>query len=189
MRATLKCHTETPCQALHSFAVEIGRPEPDRLVLTYIIEGDIGALALPSYGDPDRTDDLWLHTCFEAFLQAHAPAYIELNAAPSTEWASYRFCDYRAGMVEAEDIIADRFETAARMFDANVLRSSRRTGSYRFTVSWVVPDLSDAKLNVTAVILEKTGRRSFWAVCHQPGPPDFHNPDCFVLDLPPPSGA
>ena len=35
-------------------------------------------------------------------------------------------------------------------------------------------------------IEEQDGRKSYWALAHPPGKPDFHHPDCFVLDLPPP---
>ena len=39
--------------------------------------------------------------------------------------------------------------------------------------------------NLSAVIEEKSGAKSYWALAHPPsGPPDFHHPDCFVLELP-----
>lgn|GEM_PF-5239716 len=42
-------------------------------------------------------------------------------------------------------------------------------------------------LNLAAVIEEKSGTKSYWALAHPPeGPPDFHHPSCFVLELPPP---
>jgi hypothetical protein len=41
-------------------------------------------------------------------------------------------------------------------------------------------------LNLTAVIEEQSGQKSYWALTHPPeGPPDFHHPACFVLELPP----
>jgi len=41
-------------------------------------------------------------------------------------------------------------------------------------------------LNLAAVIEEKSGAKSYWALAHPPeGPPDFHDPACFVLELPP----
>ena len=46
------------------------------------------------------------------------------------------------------------------------------------------------RLNLAAVIEEKSGAKSYWALAHPPaGPPDFHHPACFVLQLPPPSDA
>lgn len=47
----------------------------------------------------------------------------------------------------------------------------------------------DTKMNLTAVIEEKDGTKSYWALKHPDGPPDFHNPDCFVARLPAPERA
>ena len=40
-----------------------------------------------------------------------------------------------------------------------------------------------------AVVEEKGAGRSFWALVHPPGDPDFHDPACFTLQLPPPAQA
>ena len=46
-----------------------------------------------------RTDGLWRHTCFEAFIAAAVrPEYWEYNLSPSGAWAAYHFTGYRAGM-------------------------------------------------------------------------------------------
>jgi hypothetical protein len=34
------------------------------------------------------------------------------------------------------------------------------------------------------VIEETNGRKSYWALAHPPGKPDFHHSDCFALGLP-----
>ena len=39
-------------------------------------------------------------------------------------------------------------------------------------------------LGLSAVLEEKNGTKSFWALAHGDGLPDFHNPDCFVAKLP-----
>jgi hypothetical protein len=43
---------------------------------------------------------------------------------------------------------------------------------------------SPARLGLSAVIEEANGRKSYWALAHPPGKPDFHHSDCFVLELP-----
>jgi hypothetical protein len=52
----------------------------------------------------------------------------------------------------------------------------------------VLGDLGSAhdwRLNLSAVIEEKSGAKSYWALDHAPeAAPDFHHPDCFVLQLP-----
>jgi hypothetical protein len=45
------------------------------------------------------------------------------------------------------------------------------------------------RLGLSAVIEETSGRKSYWALAHPPGKPDFHHPDCFALELPPAFGA
>lgn len=40
------------------------------------------------------------------------------------------------------------------------------------------------RLGLSAVIEETSGAKSYWALAHAPGKPDFHHPDAFALDLP-----
>ena len=50
----------------------------------------------------------------------------------------------------------------------------------------VTADLAPgSRLNLTAVIEEEGGHKSYWALAHASGPPDFHNRDCFIAHLPP----
>src|SRR5512143_3440893 len=66
------------------------------------------ALAEPS-PRPGRRDRLWEHTCCEAFVGAPAgTGYLELNLAPSGDWALWAFDDYRAGMRAAATVGAPR---------------------------------------------------------------------------------
>ena len=39
-------------------------------------------------------------------------------------------------------------------------------------------------LGLSAVIEEHGGAKSYWALAHPPGAPDFHHPDCFAAQLP-----
>jgi hypothetical protein len=41
------------------------------------------------------------------------------------------------------------------------------------------------RLGISAIIEEKDGSKSYWALAHPQGKPDFHHADSFVLDLPP----
>jgi hypothetical protein len=40
-------------------------------------------------------------------------------------------------------------------------------------------------LGLSAVIEEKNGVMSYWALKHPPGPPDFHHASGFVLEIDP----
>ena len=45
------------------------------------------------------------------------------------------------------------------------------------------------RIGLSAVIEERHGRKSYWALAHPPGKPDFHHDDCFAIELPAPSAA
>ena len=49
--------------------------------------------------------------------------------------------------------------------------------------------MSQSAMNLTAVIEEAGGVKSYWALAHPDGPPDFHNRDCFIAHLPPVDAA
>src|SRR6266571_6800294 len=98
MRQTLRLHPDSSCFAVTHIEVDIARPQTRSLVLAYIVTGRISDVAMPPpVAAAARTDELWRHTCFEAFVGAGV-AYYEFNFAPSTHWAAYRFSSYRTGM-------------------------------------------------------------------------------------------
>lgn len=142
--------------------------------LRYILTGDVAALTLPEAAEPGRADNLWQTTCFEMFVgRPGERAYLEYNLAPSSKWAAYRFCDYREGMgdvVEADPAIsvtasADRLELVAGI---------------SLPDGWRTAQLD---ICLAAVIDEADGTKSYWALRHPPGKPDFHHADCFALHL------
>jgi hypothetical protein len=66
---------------------------------------------------------------------------------------------------------------------------ARRGGRYELDASLQLNALADLpsdapwQLNLSAVIEEKSGRKSYWALAHPPGKADFHHPDCFTHQL------
>ena len=139
------------------------------LTLHYVVIGDVEALALPDEAEQVRLDELWEHSCFEAFVGAQDD-YLEVNLAPSTAWAAYRFHGYREAMGDAAMEPPDIATTRTK--NRFVLRAD-------VPINWWAGPLA-----LAAVIEERSGRKSYWALAHPPGAPDFHHPDCFVLDLP-----
>jgi len=176
MRQALRPHPVTPCGAAIVVEAAAERPAPGVLRLTYVVTGDLGALYLPPAGQPVRADELWRRTCFEAFVRpGEDEAYFEFNFAPTRWWAAYRFDGYRQGMAAA-DITPSAIEA--------------HTGGDRFelTVALDLPDWpADGawRIGLTAVIEELNGAKSYWALAHAPGKPDFHHSDSFALDLSP----
>ena len=185
-----------PIKLLRHLSTPSGIPTPwvrvarqgEILRITYRIPGDTSMVDLPKRIEPfvkrsgqRRADRLWEHTCFEAFIRAgDGSGYFELNFSPSSEWGSYEFDDYRSGMRNADidppavhpTAWQNRFELSARVVLPPVCKN----------LPW--------RLNLTAVIEERDGTKSYWALSHPPqGPPDFPHPACFTLELPPPSEA
>jgi hypothetical protein len=105
----------------------------------------------------------------EAFVATDG-GYLEFNFSPSTEWAAYRFSGYREGMAEL-DIPAPKITV------------SQTDHALQLTADIALPEPA-TRLGLSAVIEEKDGTKSYWALHHPPGDrPDFHHPDCFALDL------
>lgn len=138
-------------------------------------------LVLPEPARQARKDQLWKTTCFEVFLKtASSEAYLELNFSPSFGWAAYAFDRYRQGMRPIQPRLEPEIWRAPSEHSFHL--------SAEFDVLPFLPH--PVLMNITAVIEEQDGTKSYWALAHPPeGPPDFHHPACFVLELPPPSAA
>ena len=170
----LVCHPATPCDYVSAFTASVDRVSDDLLVLYYQVEGDIDQLRLPSQRRATHTDGLWKHTCFEAFIRTRSGrGYYELNFSPSSEWAVYRFDDYRRGMTPVQPQHPPR------------IICRRRDGSLEADVDVHLGELvtKELVLAVAAVLEDQQGRISYWALAHPAGKPDFHHPDGFTLNL------
>lgn len=170
MRHSLSPHPDSPCGALDAIDAVVGRSESGRLRLCFVARGRIADIVLPPAGAPGRADRLWHHSCFELFLRAEGTeSYDEFNLSPSRQWAAYRFDGYRAGMRDLP-IAAPAIST--RGLD----------GCFALRTHFIPPlPAANWRINLAAVIEEKSGRLSYWALRHRPGKPDFHHPDCFAV--------
>lgn len=170
----LFCHPATPCPAVAGIDVGVALAPGGDLTLTYTLSGEIDRLAIPTSAAPARKDELWRHTCFEVFVMAGpGPAYREFNFAPSGDWAAYVFSGYRQGGAPAPmpaPAMVCRVGDQAIELEAHLPRLA-------------LPDGARLRLGLTAVVEDRDGRTSYWALRHRPGKPDFHQPDTFILDL------
>jgi hypothetical protein len=177
MRLALKLHPDSTSAAASSVEVEVVRPRDSTLTLSYVVIGKMSALRVPSVVAPVRADELWQRTCFEAFLSVPPhTGYYEFNFSPSTQWAAYRFSGYRSGMQVASEIDAPRIEVSSSP-DIYTLRAALDLETAN------VPRGTPWRLGLSAVIEETTGNKSYWALAHGPGKPDFHCTDCFTHEL------
>jgi hypothetical protein len=178
MRQLLKLHPDSRCLATAHVEVEVARPHADSLVLSYIVIGNVNDIRMPPVMERARGDNLWQHTCFEAFLRASPGVeYYEFNFAPSTQWAAYQFSSYRSGMRVASEIGALPIEVQSRS-DRYTLQASLeldRLSGLRRDSLW--------RLGLSALIEDVSGHKSYWALAHPPGKPDFHHADCFAYEL------
>ena len=128
---------------------------------------------IPPLTEPWRIDELWRTTCFEAFLaEAGSEAYREWNFAPRGNWAAYDFSAYREGMTKAEV----QSPSDIRMEDNFTWWTVGATIAVDAKKTW--------ELGLSAVLEEKDGTKSYWALAHAAEKPDFHAPGCFTARLP-----
>ncbi len=130
-------------------------------------------LLVPCRTEPERTDGLWQTTCFELFVQGSEEGYREFNFSPSGAWAAYRFTGYREGMTPLDTPAP---EIALEQTGERLALTVTLDASALPPMPW--------KIGLSAVIEEQDGTKSYWALAHPPGKPDFHHPACFALQLP-----
>ncbi|MFN3389167.1 MAG: DOMON-like domain-containing protein [Allosphingosinicella sp.] len=208
LRVSLTPHPATPCPPLTGIEVEIARGATRagarNLAVRFVVSGNIRAIAAPypRKAKGSRSDDLWRHTCFEVFARAGAGEdYHEFNLAPSGDWACYRFAGYRAGRAVERQASDPRIGTYVRSSALTAEQRAHRAAAgidplERFESPFfmlgatldlggtLLPLDAPWRLGLSAVIEERNGRLSYWALAHPPGDPDFHHPDCFTLELP-----
>jgi hypothetical protein len=183
----LTAHPSTPCESVRSLTVSFSVRDGEVLALEYALDADLSRLRIPARRGERRADELWRHTCFEAFIVTDdSPGYYELNFSPSWEWAAYRFSAYRTGMAPADGVgvpeIALQPGTDSLRLQANIAIAAIREVAREAQASQ-----SGAVLRVAlaAVIEEDSGTLSYWAQKHPPGKPDFHHSDGFAAEIPP----
>lgn len=181
-RASLIRYTAASSDVVHGIDIRVHRV-PKSLTFQYVLRADMSHVRVPSSEAPVRTDGLWKHTCFEAFIAVGGGhpggvSYYELNFSPSSQWAIYSFKAYREGMSPADVTVPP--DLAVRCFDDRLeVDATIRTDDLV-----ALRGVQALKLAVTAVIEEDSGTLSYWALKHAPGKPDFHHTDGFVLELP-----
>ena len=176
LTAELRPHSTLLGEAIRHIGIEIDDEGFPRLLrFRYDVEGDIGRIRLPAPGFARRSDGLWQHTCFEAFLRPDASeSYHEFNFAPSGDWAAYRFGSRRSAQSLPE------LPAPAIRFDAE---RSRCRLSAEIPIA-ALADLATAPslhVGVSAVIESDDGSLSLWSLAHGGERPDFHDPAGFTL--------
>ena len=188
-REQLICHPGTPPGRPYAVWVQVDYRVNRATSLSYVdlifdVVGDTGAIVLPSIGDhmtvaATAENGLWRSTCFELFMGSlRLPAYVEYNFAPDGRWASYHFTAYRA---RGRDISLPPHTVG--------FQRSPSGFAVQVCVPIVAMDGPQTTIGLSAVIEEVSGHKSYWALRHPGGQPDFHAADCFAVQLGPPDPA
>ena len=175
----LTAHPAHPPSRVTSVEARVIGFDKDWLRMRWRVDG-AQDLVVPPFAGRGRADELWQTTCFEMFLKpAGGDGYCEFNLSPSERWAAYDFAGYRDGMAERpvsrEPDCSMRVGSTFAIFDAAI------------PADWL-PELP-AAMNITAVIEEEGGAKSYWAVAQPDAKPDFHDPACFAAELAPPKAV
>jgi hypothetical protein len=174
----LKRHPDSLGDAAVHIEVAVERPRPDSLVLSYTVTGRMSDIRIPAVVPARRGEALWERTCFEAFVRASSgDGYYEFNFSPSTQWAAYRFSAYRSGMsvpAGLHSFAIDVQPNPGSLALRTSLALDRLPG---------LPHAASFSLGLSAVIEEVNGQKSYWALAHPPGKPDFHHRDCFTHEV------
>ncbi len=161
--------------------------KPFVLHLDYVLKADLRQIILPpAIEGAGRADNLWEHTCFEAFIALEdSPDYLEVNLAPSNQWNIYEFKKYRGSRMEADQVNCKPMILKAKT-NFNVQAEIDLSG-----VAWIKNSkkTNDIHLGLTSVIELKSKLISYCALTHKSDKPDFHRKESFILRLKNPSAV
>ena len=157
-----------------ALSVDIDWQADGALCLSYRLEAPLDQLRLPQRVASGPADDLWRHTCCEAFIAAvDGPAYREFNFSPSGQWAAYAFSTYRQRNAD--------WKAPAAPTSRLDLQDS--TMILKATLPTTLLPAGRLQLALSAVLEQQDGSISYWALQHAAAQPDFHHRDSFVLPL------
>lgn len=171
----LQCHPASVNRRCHRVQAGVAFGDNGALRFTYRIDAAPAGLLLPAEEMSLAQDNLWQHTCCEAFVGCVGQAaYREFNFSPSTCWAVYDFAGYRqrnpSWIARQAPQIEVRRDAAGFVLEACVAPALLPAGK--------VFDIS-----LTCVIESPEGDKTYWALQHAADQPDFHLRQSFQLTL------
>lgn len=149
----------------------------NRFTISYSLTSAISELVISAPADiPERRNNIWQETCFEFFLGLKdAERYWEFNLSPSGHWNVYRFKTYREARQEEEAFTSLPFNVISST-DAFML-------DLEFDLDKIIPADETLKVGISAVIKQRDGNTSYWALAHTGQKTDFHKRESFIIEL------
>ena len=123
-----------------------------------------------------RRDGIWQSTCMELFISTPSmQCYWEYNFCPSGNWNVYQLSDYRSNL-----------QAEPNCRQPSISQTTQSGGDELAVITQLPPALIDQQeliLAITAVLEQRNGQLSYWALHHGGGEADFHRRDGFQLRL------
>ncbi len=168
----LLCHPATPAPQIARIEAAVTFSDDRLITFSYRLWGDMVRLRIPPERTPERTNLLWEHTCFEAFVGLPGEtAYREFNFSPSGQWAAYAFSNYRQRAPDSFELVPPQIvtRTYAGRLELDAVLDPRALPENPGNAPW--------QIALTAVVETADtvdGSRSYWALHHASSRPDFH---------------
>ena len=146
-------------------------------------QGENAILWPPAAGQLQRRDGLWEHTCLEWFLaHPHGEAYWEFNLCPNGDWNVYALDGYRLGLRPDPHYSALPVERSGNGRISR-FRATATLPAALLPATLISAQPAELELAVTAVLEQRGGAISYWALHHGGGEADFHRRDGFRLRI------
>lgn len=149
----------------------------NKFTISYSLTGALSELVIPAPAEmPERRDNIWQETCFEFFLGLKDyDRYWEFNLSLSGHWNVYRFKAYREGKQE---------EAAFSSLPFNVINNNDAFMlDLEFDLDKIIQENETLEAGISAVIKQKDGNTTHWALAHADQKADFHRRESFIIEL------
>lgn len=174
---SLCCHPDTPNSSVKKLSCSVIALDNGDLHLSYHLKSDLQRILIPTLTPSEPKDNLWEHSCFEAFISVDGEkAYREYNFSPSSQWAIYAFSDYRVKLIweASQSPTVKREQQDDKLIITVVLPSSCLPNN---------PQKKPLLIGLSSVIETSDGVISYWALQHPTNTPDFHHRESFSLKI------
>lgn len=158
--------------------------QDQNLKFEFLLQG-VGKVKLPALAEqPQIKDLLWEHSCFELFISAGGPRYVEFNLSPSGDWNILAFDNYRVAAKQFKFKLQIPYFRCTRDPDQDTLSVRGEIDLGQCLEFFGKDGPSTIALAATAVIEGQSGAKDYWALQHpQKAKADFHDLAGFIAKI------
>lgn len=144
----------------------------DALFISYKLTGDLPAVDLGDTPVHARVVKLWEKTCFELFIKNERDQYMEFNFSPVFEWNAFFFHKKGDALAEWPGIQNVKIDILHSLEVFHLIAEIKKA-------DFPQDFFQGCEAGISAVIKERKGRLSYWALSHADQRPNFHHFDSF----------